>query len=149
MMMTAVWPRSWNWQSLRRGTVWPRWTSIPVGSMPYLTRSGLPVLTLRSSFLRSSSSGTTCSTPRRIRTSCSSTGFTRASAIELEAIGRLKGARIMGDCRLAAAGRPTDGEHVEAGRVAEQLLVLEEVQRELRQAALLVEIDRGGGAGQV
>src|SRR5262245_57167030 len=44
--------------------------------MPYLTRSGLPVLTLRSSFLRSSSSGTTCSAPRRINASCSSTDFT-------------------------------------------------------------------------
>ena len=51
MMRTAWWPSSWNWRSLRSGTVWPRWTSMPVGSMPYLMRSGLPVATLRSSFL--------------------------------------------------------------------------------------------------
>ena len=43
MMSTAVWPSSWNCRSFRSGTVWPRWTSKPVGSMPYLTRSGLPV----------------------------------------------------------------------------------------------------------
>src|SRR5262245_43571008 len=76
MMSTAWCPSSWNWRSLRSGTVWPRWTSMPVGSMPYLTRSGFPVLTLRSSFLRNSSSGTILSTPLRIRACCSSTVFT-------------------------------------------------------------------------
>src|SRR5262245_59151215 len=49
---------------------------MPVGSMPYLTRSGLPVVMLRSSFLRSSSSFSICSAPRRIRASCSSTLLT-------------------------------------------------------------------------
>ena len=34
---------------------------MPVGSMPYLMRSGLPVATLRSSFLRSSAKGSICS----------------------------------------------------------------------------------------
>src|SRR5271157_3929554 len=71
-MMMAVWPRSWNCLSLRRGTVWPRWTSIPVGSMPYLTRKGWFARSDRSSFLRNSSSGTICSTPRRRMRSCSS-----------------------------------------------------------------------------
>src|SRR5262249_16516000 len=44
--------------------------------MPYLTRSGWPVATLRWSFARRAASGTICSTPRRIRASCSSTLFT-------------------------------------------------------------------------
>src|SRR5262245_879207 len=76
MMSTALWPSSWKRRIFRGGTVWPRWTSKPVGSMPYLTRSGVPVATLRWSFALRASSGTICSTPRRIRVSCSSTLFT-------------------------------------------------------------------------
>ena len=37
---TAVWPRSWNWRSLRSTTAKPRWMSDAVGSMPSLIRSG-------------------------------------------------------------------------------------------------------------
>ncbi len=44
---------------------------MPVGSMPYLTRSGRFSRTERSSFLRNSASGTICSTPRFRIESCS------------------------------------------------------------------------------
>ena len=37
-----MWPRSWNSRSLRSTTVWPRWMSGVVGSMPSFTRSGRP-----------------------------------------------------------------------------------------------------------
>src|SRR5579885_2513082 len=175
-MRTAWWPSSWNRRSFRRGTVWPRWTSMPVGSMPYLTRRGLPVLTLRSSFLRNSSSGTICSTPRRIRASCSSTGFTEISrgpagggrqppdgsipqgiihqgasaprppwsTVHLEAPDGREGRRVMDDGRFGLVRGPAEGEHVEAGRAAEEAVLLKEMQRQGRQPALLVVVHRGG-----
>ena len=37
-----MWPRSWNSRSLRSTTVWPRWMSGAVGSIPSFTRSGRP-----------------------------------------------------------------------------------------------------------
>ena len=40
---TAVWPASWNARSRRNRIEWPRWMSLPVGSMPSFTRSGRPV----------------------------------------------------------------------------------------------------------
>src|SRR5262245_6885220 len=73
MMSTAWWPSCWNRRSFRSGTVWPRWTLMPVGSMPNLTRRGMPCVRLRVSFSRSCSSGTICSTPRRIKASWCST----------------------------------------------------------------------------
>ena len=44
-----MWPRSWNSRSLRRTTVWPRWMSGAVGSIPSFTRSGRPSPSWRSS----------------------------------------------------------------------------------------------------
>ncbi len=38
-----MWPASWNSRSFSRTTVWPRWMSAVVGSMPSLTRSGRPL----------------------------------------------------------------------------------------------------------
>src|SRR5256885_371301 len=40
MISPAWWASSWNRRSLRRGTVCPRRTSMPEGSMPNLTRRG-------------------------------------------------------------------------------------------------------------
>ena len=40
MIRTTVWPRSWNWRSLRSGTACPRCRSGAVGSTPSLMRSG-------------------------------------------------------------------------------------------------------------
>src|SRR5262245_52992007 len=138
MISTALCPSSWNCFNFRSGTVWPRWTSMPVGSMPYLTRSGVPVLTLLSSFFRSSSSGTICSTPRRITASCSSTDFMSVpSTVHLKAAHDLKGLRVVDDLRFAPAGRPGDGQDVESGRLVEEAVFLQEVQGELCQAALL------------
>ena len=37
-----MWPRSWNSRSFCSTTVWPRWMSGAVGSMPSFTRSGRP-----------------------------------------------------------------------------------------------------------
>src|SRR4051794_23382364 len=106
--------------------------------MPYLTRSGLPVATLRSSFLRSSSSGTICSAPRRISASCSSTVFTGdppkptccdgGSRVHLKAADRLKGIDMVDDGRFALRGGPAEGEDVEAGRGVEEAALLEKVQ---------------------
>src|SRR3954451_1337853 len=48
MIRTTVWPRSWNSRSFRRNTVWPRWMSGAVGSIPSLTRSGRPSASCRS-----------------------------------------------------------------------------------------------------
>src|SRR5262249_9844549 len=150
MMSTAWCPSSWNWRSLRSGTVCPRWTSMPVGSMPYLTRSGLPVLTLRSSFLRSSSSFSICATPRRIRASCSSTGFmTDPSTVHLKPTHRLKSMRGVDDLRFTLVRGPGERQDVEAGGVTQQMVLLQEVQGELRQAFLLGLIDRRGGADGV
>src|SRR5437762_3384382 len=116
--------------------------------MPYLTRSGLPVLTLRSSFWRSSASVTICSTPRRITVSCSSTDFTTApsSTVHLEASDGLEGMRVVDDGGFAPAGRPAQGEDVKACGMVEQSVFLQEMQREVGQAALLGRIDGGGGA---
>ena len=58
---TAMWPRSWNWRSLRSTTVKPRWMSDAVGSMPSFTRSGRP----DASFSRSSSSVMQSTVPAR------------------------------------------------------------------------------------
>src|SRR3954470_11956186 len=49
MMSTTLCPASWNSRSLPSTTVWPRWMSAEVGSMPSLTRSGRPSSSLRSS----------------------------------------------------------------------------------------------------
>src|ERR1700733_8207384 len=94
---------------------------MPVGSIPYLIRSGLPVLTLRSSFLRSSSSGTICSQPRRIRASCSSTDFTLHSLLarsylakHLTAPDGIEGVHVVCNRRLLLAQWPTDGQHVKS-----------------------------------
>src|SRR5207237_9307521 len=153
------------------------WTSIPVGSMPYLTRSGLPVLMLRSSFSRSSPSGAICSTPRRIKTIWTSTlftsgfsttsrinhrptaatnrpghftsGFPATSGIDLKAANGLKGMTIMGDCWFTTAGRPTDNHHVKAGRAAEQPVLLQKVESEVGQAGLLGGVHGRGGRGSV
>src|SRR6266540_1205846 len=48
-MSTATWPASWKARSRRRTSAKPRWMSGPVGSIPSLTRSGLPRASLRSS----------------------------------------------------------------------------------------------------
>src|SRR5215471_16082251 len=121
---------------------------MPVGSMPYLTRSGLPVLMLRSSFFRSSASVSICSTPRRITASCSSTDFTTApsSTVHLEASDGLEGMRVVDDGGFAPIGRPAQGEDVEACGMVEQPVFLQKVQRQVGNAALLVRINRGGGA---
>ena len=77
MMSVTLWPRSWNWRILRRGTAWPRWRSGLVGSTPSLMLSGTP----RSSFLRSSSMGTICMVPDVMTFSCSSTGSKALSSV--------------------------------------------------------------------
>ena len=51
MRKTTRWPSSWKWRILRKTTVWPRWRSGADGSKPTLTRSGLPLLRERSSFV--------------------------------------------------------------------------------------------------
>src|SRR4051794_27368009 len=48
MISTTVWPSSWNSRSFWRTTVWPRWMSGAVGSIPSFTRSGRPSPSLRS-----------------------------------------------------------------------------------------------------
>src|SRR5579872_4208111 len=149
MMMTAWWPSSWNSRILRSGTVWPRWTSMPVGSMPYLTRRGLPVFRLRSSFWRSSASGTICSAPRWIRASCSSRVFTGASTVHLESTDRLEGLTVVDDDGFALTRRPADGQHVEAGGMVEQAMAAQIVQGQHRQAALLGLVHRRRRAGRV
>src|SRR5262245_23316687 len=129
---------------------------MPVGSMPYLTRSGLPVCTLRWSFFCSSSSGTTCSAPRRIRASCSSTDFTSQPpgadatrlaglGMELKAAHSLESVWVMRDRRLTGVFRPGDRQHVEASGLAEQAVFLQEAHGQVGQTALLGEIHRGGG----
>src|SRR5262249_37239399 len=147
MIRTAWWPRSWNCRSLRNGTVWPRWTSMPVGSMPYLTRKGLPVWMLRSSFWSSSSSGVICSTPRRSRAICSAALFMTdslrsRSGIHLPAADCLEGMTMVDDVGFALVGRPGDGQYVEAGWVLEQSAAMEEVEGAVGQPALLGVIDR-------
>src|SRR5437868_5072316 len=117
-----------------------------VGSMPYLTRSGLPVRTLRSSFLTISSWGTTCSAPRQIRSSCSATltlmdGGPR-SGKHLPAAEGLEGLTVVLDAGFALPVRPGEDEHVEAGGLAQQAATAKEVQRRVGQAALLVVIHR-------
>src|SRR4051794_29954332 len=155
MIRTALCPSSWNRRSLRNGTVWPRWTSIPVGSMPYLTRRGWPVLRLRSSFWRSSafcwaSVFGSMRMPRQIRASCSSTGFTgRPLAKHLKPPHRFKGVTVMDHGRFAPPRGPGDGEYVEAGGPAEQVVLAQDVQGQVRQPALLGRVYRQGGPFEV
>src|SRR5262245_29572573 len=113
--------------------------------MPYLTRNGCPVATLRSSFLRNSGSVSTCSVPRWIRASCSSTDFmsaplrvaaTRASLVHLEPPDGLKGMDELPDVGFAPAGGPVDGDDVETGGPTEQAVAVQKVQGRLGQAAL-------------
>src|SRR5829696_2469531 len=49
MISTTTWPASWNSRSFCRTTVWPRWMSGAVGSIPNFTRSGRPFSSCRSS----------------------------------------------------------------------------------------------------
>ena len=64
---TATCPRSWNWRSLRSTTANPRWMSDAVGSIPSLTRSGVPRASL---WVRSASVITSTAPVPRTR-SCS------------------------------------------------------------------------------
>src|SRR5262249_8371351 len=114
--------------------------------MPYLTRKGCPVATLRSSFLRNSGSVSTCSVPRWIRASWSATDFMERSGsgrgepgqslIHLEPADGLEGMDELPDDGFAPAGGPVDGDHVEAGRPAQQAVAVQKVQGRLGQAAL-------------
>src|SRR5690606_25214917 len=45
-MSMTLWPRSWNWRSLRITTVNPRWMSGAVGSTPSLMFRGRPLASL-------------------------------------------------------------------------------------------------------
>src|SRR5262249_47973637 len=94
-----------------------------------------------------SASGTICSTPRRITSNCSATLFTidlPCSGIHLEAPDRLEGLTIMDDARFALSGRPTQSEHIETRGTIEQTMLLQIVQGEARQAALLGVVHRSG-----
>src|SRR5207245_1974055 len=170
MMSTAWWPSSWKSRSFRKGTVCPRCTSMPVGSMPYLTRSGLPVLKLRSSFWRSSASGTICSAPRLIKASCSSTDFTACptrffeprlnkenshfrnasiSTEHLETSSNLEGVAIVFDGRLGLIGGPRNRTDIEAGHPMGQPVPLQEVEGQLAETPLLGTIDGRGRLEQI
>src|SRR5438132_2530971 len=133
---------------------------MPVGSMPYLTRSGFPLFTLRSSFWRNSDSGT-ISAPRRIRANCSSAVFTALARSErlpnqrrhqglfagnwgdtiysakllvhLKAPGRFKGISVMADQRIFAISGPTQDEYIETSGMLEQAMPLTKVQGQIRQ----------------
>src|SRR5262245_48928323 len=147
MISTAWWPSSWNCFSFRSGTVCPRCTSMPVGSMPYLTRSGVLVATERSSFLTSSFSGTIWSAPRRMRSSCSCTlsmAGRPCSGIHLEAADGLEGLTVMFDLGFAPPCRPRQDQHVESGRLIEQVPPPQEVQGGVGQLPLLAVVDRFG-----
>src|SRR5215218_9721178 len=80
MIRTTWWPARWNSASFARTTVWPRWMSAVVGSIPSLTRSGRP--------------SPSCSASRP--SGSTSTAFRVRSGI---------GAML--DCRLRAAGLAT------------------------------------------
>src|SRR5262245_22192204 len=144
--------------------------------MPYLTRRGVPVARLRASFWRSRSRGTTCSAPRRIRASCSSTlgkpaisvgpsrvpasgggnplthrsgGFhppLAGSGKHLVPADGLECLTMVSDGRFALTVGPADDQHIKAGRLFEQAVLLEEVEGQARQALLLGVVDRLGGA---
>src|SRR6478736_2814857 len=145
MINTAVWPRSWKRRSFRNGTVCPRCTSIPVGSMPYLTRSGLPVLALCSSFFWRPSRGSICSTPRRRIASCSSTGFMGLpSGVELVLPDRLEGMTVVPDLGFTGPRRPPQGDHVEPHAHVPELSPLDEPQGGVRQPPLLLVVHRRG-----
>src|SRR3954451_14905983 len=77
MMRTTVWPARWNSANFSSTTVWPRWMSAVVGSIPSFTRNGLPL----SSCSARRPSGST-STAFRVRS----------------------GTAAMLDCRLRSAG---------------------------------------------
>src|SRR5437016_4649002 len=147
---------------------------MPVGSMPYLTRSGFPVFTLRSSFWRNSGSGT-ISAPRRMRANCSSTVFTALARSErlpnqrrhqglfagnwgdtiysakllvhLKAPGRFKGISVMTDQRFFALSGPAEDEHIETSGLLEQAVPLKKMQGQIRQTALFGQVDGGSGFG--
>ena len=97
-----MWPASWNSRSLPRTTVWPRWMSGAVGSIPSFTRSGRPA----SSCSASAPSGST-STALRIRRPASSPASRRSRWVVHPVPGC--GESIIGpmlDCRPRLGGRP-------------------------------------------
>src|SRR5437773_5428061 len=114
---------------------------MPVGSIPYLTRSGFPVFTLRANFCCSSASGTICSAPRQIKANCSSTVFTALAfsarlLVHLKAPDRFEGIAVMVDRRFFPIRWPTQEEHIETGGMIQQAVLLKKVQRQVGQTAL-------------
>src|SRR5262249_15541668 len=87
-------------------------------------------------------------TPWRITSNCcSATLFTICfpnSGIHLKSADRLEGLTIMDDVRFALRRRPTQGQHVEAGGAIEEAMLLQIIQGEARQTALLGVVHRGG-----
>src|SRR5262245_40443950 len=162
MISTAWWPSSWNCRSFRSGTVWPRCTSMPVGSMPYLTRSGLPVAMLRWSFFVNSSAGVIWSAPRRKITSCSSKGSMAISPslgervrercgsethsgtlrIHLQMSNSLEGVGVILDLRFLGRLGPGQGDDVEPSGHFLHAVPLHEVNRQPGQSLLFARIDR-------
>ena len=66
-MSTAVWPRSWNWRSLRSTTAWPSVRLAPDGSMPSFTRSGRPSRSAASRRSARPPAGSTSAAPKASR----------------------------------------------------------------------------------
>src|SRR4029453_8146036 len=71
MIRTTVWPRRWNWASLRRTTAWPRVRWAEDGSMPSLTRSGRPSAAAACSRSPSPPGGEISATPLASPRACS------------------------------------------------------------------------------
>src|SRR5205823_2289207 len=70
-------------------------------------------------------------------------------AVHLKPPDGLEGVTVVRDERFAAVGGPTDRQHVEAGGVAEQAALLQVVQCQVREPALLGGVHRFGGPGRV
>ena len=68
-----MWPKRWNWASLRRTTACPRVRWAEDGSMPSLTRSGRPSAVAAASRSPRPSRGWSSATPEVRTRSCSST----------------------------------------------------------------------------
>src|SRR5437899_2907689 len=66
------------------------------------------------------------------------------STKHLKPIGRVKGVRKMSYHRLRLAGGPAERQHIEARRTIRQSFQLQVIEREPREALLLLGIDREG-----
>ncbi len=62
---------------------------------------------------------------------------------------RFEGVRKVLNARLLLFRRPTEGEHIEARRLAEKSILLEKRQRQLRQSPLLLRTHGSSGASRL